>query len=79
MFSARESIAGDENPAPVQKPKWNTPVETTAREKLMQSSDKDDYDLLPRIRGMFRLLDLISERSSSGIGKSARHPLLSYF
>jgi hypothetical protein len=68
MFSARESMAGEENPTRTQVPLENIPVNTTGPETLMQSSSKDGHDLLPRIRGMFRLLDLISERSSSGIG-----------
>jgi len=68
MFSAKESIARDENPARNQGPVENIPASTTAPETLMQSSNKDNRDLLHRIRGMFRLLDLISERSSSGIG-----------
>ena len=61
-------MASDENPAPALEPMGNIPVGTTAPEPVMQSSDKKDNDLLPRIRGMFRLLDLINERSSSGIG-----------
>ena len=68
MFSAKESIARDENPARNQEPVENIPASTAAPETLMQSSSKDGHDLLARIRGMFRLLDLISERSSSGIG-----------
>jgi hypothetical protein len=58
-------MAKDEGPAPAQE---NMPVGTTVPKIPMQSSDKGGRDLLPRIRGMFRLLDLISERSSSGIG-----------
>lgn len=68
MFSARESIASDENLAPPQEPMETILVGTTAPQTLMKNPGKDDHDLLPRIRGMFRLLDLISERSSSGIG-----------
>ena len=69
MFSAKQSMASDENIAPaLEEPKGNIPVGTAIPEPFMQSSDKGDHDLLPRIRGMFRLLDLISERSSSGIG-----------
>jgi len=74
MFSARQSMASDENPAPALKPKGNIPVWTSAPEPFIQSNDKEDPDLLPRIRGMFRLLDLISERSSSGIGENAKRP-----
>lgn len=68
MFSARESTASDEKPAPTQESMENILVGTTAPQTLVQRSGKDDHDLLPRIRGMFRLLDLINERSSSGIG-----------
>ncbi len=68
MFSARESTASGENPVPTQEPMGNIPVGTTVPQTIVQRSGKDDHDLLPRIRGMSRLLDLISERSSSGIG-----------
>ena len=68
MFSAKESTASDENPTPTKEPMGNIPVGPTAPQTLVQRSGKNDHDLLPRIRGMFRLLDLIIERSSSGIG-----------
>ena len=68
MFSARESAASDENLAPPREPMETFPIGPTAPQTLMQTSVKDDRDLLLRIRGMFRLLDLINERSSSGIG-----------
>ena len=78
MFSARESTASDENPPRTPEPMENIPLRTTAPETVMQGSGKDDHDLLPRIRGMFRLLDLINERGSSGIGRILRHLLLSH-
>ena len=72
-----QSIASDENlSTPTEAPDGNIPLGKALPEPHIRSPNKDERDLLPRIRGMFRLLDLINERGSSGIGQALKtHPL----